>query len=131
MTDLIERLKAATKGSRELDAEICVHLLGGGAYAAESPFNGEWCVYKGEDSAGRPRLAENKKGDVPDTRLSYTTSLDAALTLVPEGYDWIVADVNGHVGGTPYACVGDEKQHFGETPCLSLCIAALKARETE
>lgn len=60
---------------------------------------------------------------------NYTGSFDAALTLVPNGQDWIVASVNGQVGGTPYACVGSEKMHFGETPILSLCMAALRARQ--
>lgn len=57
----------------------------------------------------------------------YTASLDAALTLVPPEHDWIVAAVNGQVGGTPYACVGSTEAHYGETPVLSLCLAALRA----
>lgn len=58
---------------------------------------------------------------------TYTSSMEAALRLVPVEHDWIVASVNGHVGGTPYACVGSEKEHFGATPVISLCIAALQA----
>lgn len=59
----------------------------------------------------------------------YTSSFDAALLLVPEGYDWIVGDVNGYVGGTPYACVGSEKAYYGCTAVLSLCLAALAAEQ--
>lgn len=57
----------------------------------------------------------------------YTTSLDAALTLVPCEWDWIIGSINGQIGGTPYATVGDITA-FGETPTTSLCLAALKAR---
>lgn len=59
---------------------------------------------------------------------SYTASLDAALTLVPADHDWVVGNVNGHVGGTPYACVGSRDQHFAATPALALCAASLRAR---
>ena len=64
----------------------------------------------------------------PPKPWDYTSSLDAALSLVPEGYDWIVANVNGHHGGTPYACVGSDQSHHAATPVLSLVLAALRAR---
>lgn len=62
--------------------------------------------------------------DVPH----YTSSFDAAVKLVPDGHDWIVASVNGQVGGTPYACVGSTKEHFSGTPVTSLVLASLRAR---
>lgn len=99
--DLIARLERATEGSRELDFEIAEYL----------------------DKIG-VKYATTIEGHTPE----WTQSLDAALSLVPEGHDWIVADVNGHVGGTPYACVGSKKPHFAETPALALCVAALRAR---
>jgi hypothetical protein len=118
MTDLITRLEAATEGSRELDDEIARAML-----EAKQPIR---LMGMSDDEPSVPvfQYADGSTG----TSLRYTTSLDAAVTLIPEGYDWIVADVNGHVGGTPYACVGDETQHFGETPALAFCIAALRAR---
>jgi hypothetical protein len=58
----------------------------------------------------------------------FTSSLDAALRLVPDGHDWIVASVNGQVGGTPYACVGGDRDHYADTPVLSLVLACLRAR---
>ncbi|MHB1208054.1 MAG: hypothetical protein ACYCZX_20995, partial [Rhodospirillaceae bacterium] len=58
----------------------------------------------------------------------YTRNLDAALSVVPEGYDWIVAHTNG--GLTIHACVGGTKEIFGTTPALALCAAALLARIT-
>lgn len=61
---------------------------------------------------------------------SYTASIDAALTLVPEGYDWMVFSVNGfnqaNCGPTnSFDDVGDQK---AATHAIALCIAALKAR---
>ena len=114
MNDLIERLEKATGPDRNLDADIASSV-------GWSP--GPGYTRKSDDSW---RLG-NWINSVQWAPL-YTASIDAALTLVPEGHDWIVADVNGHVGGTPYACVGSTKEHFGETAVLSLCIAALKAR---
>jgi hypothetical protein len=102
MKDLIERLEKATGPSYELSQDI------GRALGLRQRYE-----HPGSENLSWPH---------------YTYSLDAALTLVPEGHDWIVASVNGQVGGTPYACCGSETAHYGETPVLSLCIAALKAR---
>jgi len=57
---------------------------------------------------------------------AYTASLDAAMTLVPEGFDWIIGHTNG--GLTIHAEVGDREQRFAATPALALCAAALRAR---
>jgi hypothetical protein len=56
----------------------------------------------------------------------YTESLDAAVSLVPKDYDWIVCRANG--GLTLHACVGDTNEYFSSTPALALCAAALRAR---
>lgn len=66
---------------------------------------------------------------LPGTSLPYTASIDAAMTLVPEGFDWIIARANG--GLTIHAEVGSREQVFGETPALALCAAALRARDPE
>jgi hypothetical protein len=58
----------------------------------------------------------------------YTTSIDAALTLVPGYHYWIV--------GVQYAAVWQEDGRLADAekivthgrPALALCIAALKAR---
>lgn len=56
----------------------------------------------------------------------YTASIDAALTLVPEGWKWAVTSKNS-------ACC--HEQHiaplnwsYAATPALALAAAALKAR---
>jgi hypothetical protein len=126
MTDLIKRLEAAEQGSRELDAEIKNFLNG----SQIKPVPKTYGVCHPGTILGAYEYNE-EMGGVPVEKAvpPYTTSLDAARSLVPEGYDWIAADVNGHVGGTPYACVGDEEKHFGGTVYLALCIASLRARE--
>lgn len=102
---LIERLEAATAGSRELDAEIA-HAIG----------------------AFKPKPVTAR--DENFWTQHYTTSLDAALTLVPDGYDYIIYRIDGEY----YAEVGPTGS-FGFTKCvgaptiaLAICIAALKAR---
>ena len=61
----------------------------------------------------------------------YTTSIDAALTLVPEGYDWDVGRLNGRYIADVSRKVSEEgwlNQHArGPSSALALCIAALKA----
>jgi hypothetical protein len=60
---------------------------------------------------------------------SWTTSLDAAVTLVPEGHDWAVMMVTGELRaecgpkGTLMAFVTG-----GKTAPLALCAAILEAR---
>lgn len=56
---------------------------------------------------------------------TYTGSMDAALTLVPPLYDWIMGHTNG--GLTIYASVGDQYDMFGNTPPLAMCAASLRA----
>ena len=61
----------------------------------------------------------------------YTTSIDAALTLVPAGFDWRVGHYAGHpnagaVVATPEI---EATRCDAATPALALCAAALKARE--
>lgn len=71
------------------------------------------------------------KGSVERGSFSPTTSLDAALTLVPEGFDWLRL---GPVTMTVYPVQHDPKawahhiEATGATPALALCAAALRAR---
>ena len=86
-------------------------------------------------------LGLEKPDDVPPWQWppAYTASIDAALTLVPEGCDWVVrSGMADHPTDTrPYAHVmfgnvnRDRSRSLGEahapTPALALCIAAIKA----
>lgn len=61
----------------------------------------------------------------------YTASIDAALTLVPEGWEW---ERKSHLSMTVYRVPDDDKtwaRHIDgahKSPALALCIAALRAR---
>lgn len=68
------------------------------------------------------------------TLRNYTTSIDAAVTLVPEGYVWAADNLSGNRGYV----VGPEND-YGNVPVgssdvpaktvtLALCAAALRAR---
>ncbi len=64
--------------------------------------------------------------------LPYTTSLDAAVTLVPEGWRWWV---NSSPFGRCWLVANDQIADKAQsekcaTPALALCAAALRARAT-
>ena len=110
--DLIARLEAAETGSRGLDAEIA-ELVG----APHGP--DEMVDVESRTISMFEEIAPH-----------YTTSLDAALTLVeslPRKPHWTisypVADVELVFSGGPVVTA------LAATPYLALCIAALKARE--
>jgi hypothetical protein len=120
MTDLIERLEAATEGSRELDALIHATTL----------------------SLGRDYWPDERGRVVEYTGLRkilhraphYTTSIDAALTLVPEGWGWSVNDDSEAcltLPGNGFLSDRGDIELYGRsaTPAIALCIAALRARQ--
>lgn len=103
--DLIARLERATEGSRELDFEIAEYL----------------------DKIG-VKYATTIEGHTPE----WTQSLDAALSLVPEGnWQW---QLRQDPGCYRAGIVGGEIPNMtifrgeGPSPALALCIAALRAR---
>lgn len=60
---------------------------------------------------------------------SYTASIDDAMTLVPEGYDWSVSSEQGR--GIAYCVQGPSAflpDCVAATPALALCAAALRAK---
>jgi len=65
----------------------------------------------------------------------YTGSIDAALTLVPKGPEWMVAMVEDPTALRSsdnrfyfYASIDESQVHYGQTAALALCVAALRAR---
>jgi len=109
---LIARLEKATVPDRELDRAI------GRAVGVE---------IVSDYANGLNRVIK----DIPH----YTASIDAALTLVPEGMDW---DVNNMTGNGDYrsyvmylSAPGEWTSRSGKAinPAIALCIAALKARK--
>lgn len=118
MNDLIARLEKATGADRELDEKIA--LLAGWKTAA----NGEVWV---SPTAFPAR-------ELPH----FTSSIDVALTLVPEGVGlkleryWLSSGEAWSAvlstGGIPSNPARQFVSEDAKTPAIALCIAALKAR---
>jgi hypothetical protein len=64
---------------------------------------------------------------------AFTASIDAALTLVPEGYGYGVADPKHGVAasGLIFNQTGLHIECRAATPALALCAAALRTREQD
>ncbi len=137
---LAERCEKASGPDRELDAAIrCAVFAPAGAFVEQSPINGAWCVY--EIGYGGKKRSWEGRGLSQLQRLGeVTASLDAAMTLVPAGWGWLVSQPNAKalasgllkertpvMGEVQYGC----DQRFAvaaATPALALCAAALRAR---
>jgi hypothetical protein len=112
--DLIAKLEAATEGSLYLDQYI-------------------WEAKEGVEGTHSSVAARVVSRAFPP----YTTSLDAALMLVPEGWAWIVEDTvwrdgsSGRegIGACVWNCSEKPPIRRAETPPLALCIACLRAIE--
>jgi hypothetical protein len=122
MNDLIARLMDATGPDRELDALIAVA-------AGETPteaFRPCAAIDAGTFGVGSYGLW---------VAPAYTSSIDAALVLVPEDWGWRVDSTNSAAlakierGYQLEYGVADFSAD-GPTPAIALCIAALKARIT-
>ena len=139
MLDLIKRLENASSGSRELDAEIAAFVHGTATKSITDVRGDEiYRGYKAPDTGHWKRCPH------------YTTSLDAALTLVLEGSGWDVGFIAAneapiaHVWrdstdaeqavietdvGKPLPRGGIVFRGKAATPALALVIASLKARK--
>jgi len=117
---LIQRLQEAMEGSRELDCAI--------ARAFDWTYNRdvEYCWRPPSESALKVSFQS-----IP----AFSTSIDAAMTLVPEGF-WLhlssfTSDIpeRGSVHLYGNRGLGDDYPADAATPALALCIAALSAKE--
>lgn len=106
---LIERLEGAEGPSRELDAEI------------EALFT--------DERGNRPlKFFFNQVQSGHRRPPRFSSSIDAALTLVPEGWEWrLDNDTSGECA--PYRFgMGQNMDCEAATPALAICIASLRAR---
>jgi hypothetical protein len=120
MDELIERLEKATGPDRELDGAIALSL--------------GWTFQKmkGDSKPYYRKPGETTyymRSEVP----AYTASIDAALTLVPEGWAYqLTLLFEPRVHGNQQAIVWppDKASPVSGAPTmpLAICIAALKAR---
>lgn len=128
-SDLIERLSQATQGSWELSDKVLLacgwtrrRVIDPGASADYGEDVEAWYW---DDPDGNPMATD---------RPSPTESIDAALTLVPEGWAWIVESCQPYesepveCSAAVWNCRAQPPVHDGATPALALCIAALRAR---
>lgn len=118
-TSLIERLEALESPCRECDLELW------------------WEVKANRGSPKKPMPKDYREANLRmDDAPLYTSSLDAAMSLVPEGYGWrlwvpsstslspMVVTMWGN--GQKYA----PNESTAATPAIALCIASLKAQES-
>ena len=134
--DLAARIEAATGADREVDRLIeetrpgvLRHSDHTRTDAHRKAPNDEWAYVISGD--GHPDYPPGQ--GYPSPR--YTASLDAAMTLVPEGMRWAVDTFSGKAEATIAIIddatgyyVGDESTSHAVTPALALTAAALRAR---
>jgi hypothetical protein len=127
--ELIARLEAATGPDRELDAEIALAIgivrdrdgdcfFGHRYYSVMVLERGYYDI-----EGGAPELPH------------YTASIDAALTMMPELWNYVIGSPGIEETKLDKWCVNiamhpDDRGDltFAPTPALAICIAALKAR---
>lgn len=129
--ELIARIEVAAEGGALLNAEIAVATRSG------LPSRCEWALkfpnWEAEHT-GRVRIIGNVNGNGDYiagrfTAPNYSTSIDAALTLVPKGHDkWAISGRNAAVVQSSNKEVTHADWTYAATPALALCAAALKAR---
>ncbi len=120
---LISRLGQAEAGSRELDLHIAVAI------------DWRWDEWEDDEPTLRTMIDKHswswmlsRMGDslwrmVPH----YTTSIDAAMSLVPEGAKLTFQNHGDIAGRSMWLVSPNERFMSGATPALALCIASLKA----
>jgi hypothetical protein len=127
---LAERCEQAAGPDRALDAEILCAIHGFTIHKDSNPANGYFAFWEGEPE--KSRCVNSSSWD------RLTGSLDAAVTLVPEGYYWQAANGKRR-HSEPQACADLFVAHGpnrgdmsftadAATPALALCAAALRAR---
>lgn len=122
---LADRCEAASGPDRELDCLImdALERWPDGWVRQESKVWGE----------GGPVFYHHPGGQ-PEWRVadSFTASIDAALTLVPEGWRRDIMDADNSDGLCRLETEDDREIHTrGKTWALALCAAALRAQASE
>lgn len=115
MNTLIELLEKATGPDVELDANIAT-ALGIKVYLkTRQDGQGSWKLYEFGNGRGVP---------------AYTSSIEAALTLLLSPR-WFWRIDSHDPEAIVYLNIQDAYKGRGATPVLSLCIAAMKARQAK
>jgi len=133
MTNLITRLQTTPTGTRELDAEIAEAVLGGEVIWQQANYTMEMYPVRKYPST------MHVDGYSREPVLHYTTTIDAALTLIPEGWSWKLVYEPEYTAQGPRYCVvlrnAPKLEHVAPsvvcsapTPALALITGILKAR---
>jgi len=127
MTALSDRVEAASGPDRELDAAVFRAI---GAPVPEQFFNQSIALeYDAQEQAYFAVVSDDMR--VKYTPPAYTTSLDAAMMLLPDNAAWVMAshmmaaNVFGYRDGSEYF---DATARYAATPALALTAACLRAR---
>lgn len=130
LSDLIARLEKATGPCRKLDLDISVAVNYSEAFTGAA--RAEWSIMADDinvyDATGRRYILDPAQF-VPQ----WTRSLDAAVSLVPEGCGVLLAIGRGSRADVSIGYLGEMNATWPggsnhPVPAIALCIAALKAR---
>lgn len=124
LLSLEKRIEALTAPCREMDAEIAIA-------AKAVPYDFEPAYWTAE--------WREMYGDRIWTAPQYTASLDAAMTLVPDGWSVGLGDLRGYSPVIWRAHLRDHNEPYNPSSCnwqeghattaaLALCAAGLRAR---
>ncbi len=133
-TTLADRIEASKGPSRELDAEIWCEI--NGKEFPQPPYETIQPDYDADPRGEALFLGISRSGlllqSYKDSTHPYTRSLDAAMTLVPEGWMQFDVDATAPELGVDWRLyrMKDEVTACAATPALALCAAALRARTT-
>jgi len=146
LVELAVRCEQATGADRELDALIrCAVFAPIGAVVEQSPINGAWCIYSGFSARDPSRRSTWEPYGLSQLQKlgEFTASLDAAMTLVPEGHTIQLSDWDHEILREkgpwqaivlPFGARGSMQQFtftnrcdHAATAALALCAASLRA----
>ena len=138
MKELIQKLQDTDGPSRKLDAEIALTIGLAETYCPPEHLASEKPVVFSSLRSGRIRATFDEKyfHDYPPVS-NFTSSIDAAMTLIPDGWEWeiqfgMLTDRNIFMVKMGQHIEVEHPNPFQEcAPCfpLAICIAALKARD--
>lgn len=133
LLELVERCEKASGSDRELDCDIA-DAIPNGPIMPLPPDPRCW-VYRGDNLGGAIVAASGRAYSTNDRYIPrFTASLDAAMSLVPEGAWLANLQENGSARDRAWAQVDIEisnawmtSEGRAATPALALCAAALRA----
>jgi hypothetical protein len=135
LNEIIERLEKATGPDRELDARVCASVCKVEDFGPFTLAEGCRAEFEPQDD-GSVKLFIYGPGDAGpnyvarERSLKFTSSVDAALQLVPEGWIWEVTSASAYSiwRGQRDPKNDDFMSGLAKSPAIALCIAALRAR---